>query len=193
LVGPKHCGKTKAGLELASELGIPFIDTDDEIKEREQKSPRELFTEGADVFRAAELRACQDLGDRIRELEAQREEHPWTAIISAGGGLVDNPPALEALRATGILLFLSIPSEIAWARVQKGVAKTGTLPPFLLCDDPETAHRLLHERRNAAYTEEADYIVQVDDSPVEENVRKIRTVLETFLTSRVGGLYSEEA
>jgi shikimate kinase len=61
LVGPKHSGKTSAGLVLAALLAGEFIDLDALIEAQTGKSPRLLYTEGPDVFKEAETQALESL------------------------------------------------------------------------------------------------------------------------------------
>ncbi|MDR2491074.1 MAG: shikimate kinase [Spirochaetaceae bacterium] len=142
LVGPKHCGKTAAACALASLVNGTFIDLDAEIERRTGTTVRALYCSGADTFRRAEAAA----------LRAVLEGEGGT-VLAAGGGLIDNEAAMEALtgKPDVLLVFLEIDAETAWERVSKNAETTGVLPPFLQTENPQATHRLLHDRRNAAY------------------------------------------
>jgi shikimate kinase len=147
LIGPKHTGKTSVGRVLAERLGRPFVDLDDCIRERSGKSPRELYIEGPEVFRAAEAEA-------LKVLVRDQGEATASAVIAAGGGLTDNEAALSCLGiregsgtpARPWLVYIEVSAETAWGRI---AGQGGELPPFLRTENPRETHRLLHERRGA--------------------------------------------
>jgi len=149
LTGPKHSGKTSAGRVLASLCSCDFIDLDELILQRTGKSPRQLYSEGTEVFQKAEAEtAAAFLGDD--DGERQR-------VIAAGGGIIDNAEAVSALKTPGATVaYLDISAECAWDRI----ASSGELPPFLRTDNPRETHRALHERRAAAYLRIADIVIE---------------------------------
>ncbi len=163
LVGPKHTGKTYAGKALARLIGGRFVDLDEFIEKRTGKTPRTLFEEGVEVFRDAEARAAEALAEGDAPAREAPEDHPGAVlVVAAGGGLVDNPRALEALRRIGRLVSLRVAAETAWERVAAAAERTGSLPPFLRGDDPQGTHRALHERRTAAYGRIADVEINAE-------------------------------
>jgi shikimate kinase len=155
LTGPKHAGKTSAGKALASLCGGGFADMDECIEARTGKSARALYREGRDIFRRAEA-------DALAALLA--ENAPALRVIAAGGGLADNDAALSLLRRmeprrAPLLVYLDVPAETAWARIEEQAAKTGELPPFLDTENPRETHRRLHERRASLYREIAGLVI----------------------------------
>jgi shikimate kinase len=167
LTGPKHSGKTSAGRALASLCSCEFIDIDDLIRQRTGKSPRQLYSEGQAVFQKAEVEAAAALFNEVGG-EGQR-------VIAAGGGIIDNEEAAVVLkkvreepspdhsemvslgRGSGAtVVYLNISAESAWDRI----AKSGELPPFLRTENPRETHRVLHERRAAAYSLIADIVIE---------------------------------
>jgi shikimate kinase len=168
LTGPKHSGKTSAGKELALLLSCGFVDLDDVIARQSGKSPRALFAEGPEIFRKAEEAALA----AILETGGTGAAHgPSRLVIAAGGGIIDNPGALVLLQGagapavpSGVLIFLDVSAETAWKRI----SGEGELPPFLNVENPQAAHRSLHERRSGAYRRLASFIVNAENkSPVE--------------------------
>jgi shikimate kinase len=161
ITGPKHSGKTSAGRALAALMKGPFTDLDELIAEREGKSPRELYREGPEVFRRAEAAALQSL------LPPENA----CIILAAGGGLCDNPAALELLKGSGIsIVFLESSVETAWNRIE---AAAGGLPPFLDTGNPRETHRLLHERRSAAYRSLAQTCIRAEGKSPEQIAAEI--------------------
>jgi O-acetyl-ADP-ribose deacetylase (regulator of RNase III)/shikimate kinase len=177
LIGPKHSGKTSAGRILAPLVGGEFTDLDDLIKIQTGSSPRELYKKGASIFRAAELKALESLLAHTGKAETIP-----LRIIAAGGGLIDNPAAMECLgKAEGILLvYLDLSPETAWQRIQLQVEKTGEMPPFLISENPQETHRGLHERRAGAYQKAADIIILAEQKNPGEIAREIAARFQEY-------------
>jgi shikimate kinase len=176
LTGPKHSGKTSAGRVLAEILGTGFIDLDELIEQQTGKSPRTLYKEGPEVFRQAEVRALASL-------------LPQTAgcrpgVVAAGGGLIDNPGAMELLRrgnypgTAPVTIYLEISADTAWDRISAAAKKTGELPPFLNIENPRETHAALHERRGAAYREFAALTITAEGKTSGDIGREIAGLLE---------------
>jgi O-acetyl-ADP-ribose deacetylase (regulator of RNase III)/shikimate kinase len=177
LIGPKHSGKTSAGRILAPLLGGQFTDLDEVIKAQTGTSPRELYKKGAPIFQAAELKALESLpaGD------GEAEQMP-VRVVAAGGGIIDNPAAMDYLgRAEGILLvYLEVSPETAWNRIRSAAEKTGEMPPFLMTENPREIHRALHERRAGAYRKAADIIILAEQKTPEETARDIAARFQKY-------------
>jgi shikimate kinase len=174
ITGPKHSGKTSAGRALADRLSGTFIDLDEFISRQTGKSPRTLYGEGAGVFRKAEAEALKTL------LEAGEDQAAGPRVIAAGGGLIDNPEALGRLKKAGTVVNLEVSVETAWDRIAGAAEKEG-LPPFLKAPDPQAAHRVLHERRAAAYREWAPFTVNGEKKSPEEIAEEIFGLIRQYL------------
>ncbi|MFP3090992.1 AAA family ATPase [Treponema sp. TIM-1] len=173
LVGPKHSGKTSVGRILAPLLSGEFTDLDEVIETQTGTSPRELYKKGAQVFRDAEFNA-------LESLLAGSGKNSSIRVIAAGGGIIDNPLAMERLgRANRILLvYLELSPETAWERIRLAAEKTGELPPFLVTENPQDTHRALHERRAEAYRKAADRIILTEQKTPEMIAREIKNGFE---------------
>jgi shikimate kinase len=139
LLGPKHSGKTSAGKALARRLALAFYDLDLLIQQRTGQSPRALYGGGPVLFRRQEEAA-------LAVLLAEKD----TGVLAAGGGIIDNPPALDLL-GDHITVALEVSAETAWGRIAGGGKE---LPPFLRAETTEASrekHRLLHQGRTGAY------------------------------------------
>ena len=80
LIGFMGCGKTTVGQLLAKQLGFEFIDMDQLIVKKAQRSIPLIFEqEGETGFRAIESSVLDDLARTDR------------AVISTGGGVVTIP------------------------------------------------------------------------------------------------------
>uniref|UniRef100_A0A7C3EAA6 Shikimate kinase n=1 Tax=Gracilinema caldarium TaxID=215591 RepID=A0A7C3EAA6_9SPIR len=171
LVGPKHSGKTSTGKALASLVSGIFIDLDDEIARESGKSPRELFRQGEQIFREAELEATKAILEFIKMKQLAENKKPF--IIATGGGIVDNGEAMALLQKAGTIIYLELPAQTAWKRILHSAERTGDLPPFLKTEDPEKTHRSLHERRALLYKDMADLIIDAEQEPPEARAREI--------------------
>jgi shikimate kinase len=171
LAGPKHAGKTSAGRALANRISGAFVDLDEFITAQTGKSPRTLYREGSGIFRKAEAEA-------LGALLAGESRAAGPRIIAAGGGLIDNPEALARLEKAGpaLTVYLEVSVETAWGRISRAAEKSG-LPPFLDTPDPQAAHRVLHEKRAAAYREWAAFTVNGDGKSPEEIAGEICGIL----------------
>jgi shikimate kinase len=176
ITGPKHSGKTCAGRVLAELLGAGFTDLDELIEQQTGKSPRALYKEGSNVFRLAETQALASL---LPEIVPPVD----TMVIAAGGGLIDNPGALELLRQPGlsgsspgaapVTVYLEVAADTAWERISGTAKQTGELPPFLNIENPRETHAALHTRRGVAYREFASLIITAEGKTSEDIGREI--------------------
>ncbi len=101
LVGYMGCGKSTLGRRLARRLGVPFIDTDARVEEREGASVSDLFRyEGEQRFREIEREV----------LDASIAEYP-SAVISTGGGLPVWGDNMARMNAAGCTVYLRRSAE----------------------------------------------------------------------------------
>lgn len=98
-------GKTTVGRALGARLGWKFLDLDDLIEQREQKSVAEIFASSGEAsFRGMESAA----------LAAALQDHAGSGdlILALGGGAFVQPQNREALNAAGaITVLLEAPVE----------------------------------------------------------------------------------
>ncbi|WP_458790583.1 shikimate kinase [Yoonia sp. MH D7] len=131
LVGMMGSGKTAVGRALATELEVPFLDSDVAIEEAATQSIPEIFERDGEAF------------FRKREAEViDRLLSGPPVILSTGGGafLSDRTRALIAKKA--VSLWLNVDLKILWERVRNKNTR-----PLLMTHDPlGTLTRLLAER-----------------------------------------------
>ena len=149
LVGMPGSGKSSVGPELARRLEVPFVELDAEIERAAGKRVREVFE--------------QDGETRFRELEASALVEAAgrdPSVVSCGGGVVLEPANRVTLRATGEVVFLSVPLEVLQARVRPAAERP------LIREEGDLER--LFEQREALYREFAVHVV--DGSATAEEV-----------------------
>jgi shikimate kinase len=178
ITGPKHSGKTSAGVVLAKLLGAEFIDLDELVEQQTGKSPRSLYKEGPDVFRRAETQTLASLLSRTSP-GAAGQSRGVDRVVAAGGGLADNAGALELLRKPGFsgtaaaIVCLEVSADTAWERIRGAAADTGEWPAFLNTENPRETNAALHARRGAAYRKIASLTVNGEGKTAEAIGREI--------------------
>lgn len=176
LMGCKHCGKTTQGKLLAQKLGVDFIDTDDEIGRIRGVDFRTLYkTKGVTEFTLAEEEAC-------RKIVTEHEN--GTIVIATGGGICDNPPALQALRVCGKFVFLRLDIKHSIGRIMAKIEQTETgafknVPAYVLNENPSSLDQIQaillkkYTERYQQYQTIADIVVDIKNAPVEENLKTL--------------------
>ena len=178
LMGIKHCGKSTQARMISEKLGCDSFDTDDVIAEMTGKTPREIYTEsGEGEFKKAEVMACRKVCGDL-SVSGKR------AVIATGGGICNDPEAIEVLRKTGILVYLCADKNVATERVVREitVAPDGTLgnmPAYIAKKNPRTkadAESIFHEfydAREKIYSSLADVRIELGTQTKVENRDKI--------------------
>ena len=176
LMGCKHCGKSTQGKLLAQKLGVDFIDIDDTIAELGGMDVRTLYkTKGITEFVLTEEKACRKIIDDNSEKQI---------VIATGGGICDNPPALEALRSCGTFIFLRLDIKYSIGRIMAKIEETETgsftnVPAYVLNENPASLKDIediltkKFTERYRAYERIADIIVDIKNAPVEENFKTL--------------------
>ncbi len=161
LIGFMGSGKSTVGKELAKALDCNFIDMDDEIEQKENRSICDIFnTEGEGHFRKLETDYLQFL---LRTNNA---------IISTGGGVVLKEGNRKLLKAIGKVIFLHADVE----HIVKNV-KDDTTRPLLQSDDYIKTITEMLELREDKYLSSADMIIQTSGKSVECIVDEIMSLL----------------
>ncbi|MEO9336573.1 shikimate kinase [Mesorhizobium sp. SB112] len=130
-VGLMGAGKTAIGRKVATALGIPFIDSDDEIEKVSRMTIPELFERyGEPEFRTLEQRVI------LRLLENGPQ------VLSTGGGAFMNEQTRKGIAAHGTTVWLKADLDVLMERVLKKPNR-----PLLKHPDPRSVmERLMGER-----------------------------------------------
>ena len=156
IVGMKHSGKSSLGKGLATNLSIPFFDTDAIIEEQTKLPVRQLFVEkGESAFKNAEVESCKFLENQF--------QNNTSLVIATGGGICDNPEAIKILKSIGKFVLLNVPEKTCLERILHNSQKTGSLPGYISRENPKSQediknifHRF-YERRMKSYREICDF------------------------------------
>ena len=140
LVGFMGTGKTAVAAEIARELGMPRINTDEIIEKKAGMAINDIFArQGESRFREMEREA-------VMEVSANE-----SSVIDTGGGVVINELNLKDLKMSGVLFCLNATPEEIFKRV-----KTETHRPILNVKDPIGEINCLLLKREPYY-KRADY------------------------------------
>ena len=144
LTGLKHCGKSSSGSLLSEHFNSCFIDLDDEVERiyseqfGERLSPREIYkTRGRDTFQQMELLASERLASGSAAAPL---------ISAAGGGICDNIPAVNILKANFLFVYIDEKAELLYERIIKN-----GIPAFLSKDNPYEDFLVLYKKRSKEY------------------------------------------
>ncbi|HCL67558.1 MAG TPA: shikimate kinase [Rhizobium sp.] len=164
-VGLMGAGKSAIGRMTASQLGLPFVDTDAEIERVSRMTVSELFEAyGESEFRALETRVIKRLlktGPRV---------------ISTGGGAFINEKTRNQIEQGGISLWLKADLDVLWERVNKRDHR-----PLLKTENPKQTLENLMNQRYPIYAL-ADLTVQSRDERKEVIVDEVMAAIIDFST-----------
>ena len=160
LCGFRGCGKTTVGQILAKKLGLPLIDTDAYIVQREGKYiPDIVAQDGEPYFREKETAAIQALCQK-------------KAVISCGGGAMIKPENAAYAREHGIVVLLDESFDTCYQRI-----KGDTNRPIVQRSTKEELHALF-DQRASIYRAHATCAVPGGVSPEQMAQRIIQAVKE---------------
>ena len=146
LIGPMGAGKTTVGKTLASQLGMLFADSDQEIQDRTGVDIPTIFEyEGEEGFRDREQQAIDDL--------TQQDQR----VIATGGGAVLRPKNRQNLSARGIVVYLECTPQQQYERTYRDRKR-----PLIQTEHPLARLQELFAEREPLYRETADYTVSTE-------------------------------
>jgi shikimate kinase len=156
LIGPPAAGKSAVGPLLATELGVPFADTDSLVAVAAGKPVGDIFVDdGEQVFRELERAAV------ARGLEATGAPGADGGVLALGSGAVLDPDVRRMI-AGRLVVYL----EAGFATVAKRIGMDR--PRVVIPGNPRGQLRAMLEERRPVYAELAAITVPTDDMAPEE-------------------------
>lgn len=146
LVGMMGAGKTAIGTALARALGVPFLDSDEEIERAADRKISEIFARDGEAF--------------FREREAEviaRLLSGKPCVLSTGGGAFLAERNRKAISEKGVAVWLKADLELLWQRVRHKNTR-----PLLQTADPKGTLATLLAAREPVYATAA---VTVESRP----------------------------
>lgn len=159
LIGMMGSGKTTVGQKLATDLHLPWSDTDFYIEKSEQKSISSIFEQhGETYFRECETKALQQLiQDR--------------GVISTGGGIIINALNRDILQQQAHVIYLE--TEIPTLIKRLDVSNR----PLLKNENIELKLNSLFKARAKFYKDTSHVTVKTDKLTIKEVVEAIKSQL----------------
>lgn len=161
MVGMMGAGKTAVGTGVARQLGVAFMDSDEEIVRAANRSIAEIFErDGEAFFRARETEVLSRL---LRDTPC---------ILSTGGGAFLSEANRTLIHEAGVSVWLRADLDLLWQRVRHKTTR-----PLLRTSNPRETLRQLYEARVPFY-QQADIVVDsAFDLSVDEMAAKVVTAL----------------
>jgi shikimate kinase/shikimate 5-dehydrogenase len=161
LIGMSGAGKTTAGKQLAKKLNYQFVDIDELIEKKVNKSISKIFLdEGEDFFRQLETQILEEI----------MKNHK--IVVSTGGGIIKNTKNREILKNNffNILLFVNV--GVALQRLNDNKTRP------LLSDNPEAKWQKIWVERQLLYYQTADYIINSDKNNIDFVYEDIKEIIK---------------
>lgn len=171
MVGLMGVGKTTVGRRLAAELGLPFVDADEEIEKAADRPVADIFSDfGETAFRDGERRVIARLLDSPQ------------AVIALGGGAFVNDETRRLVKKKAVSVWLKADLNTLMERVSRRDTR-----PLLQTENPRAVMSDLMVKRETAYAE-ADIQVEGDSGPHAATVTRVLDALKNHgFTAKAAG------
>ncbi len=157
LTGFMATGKSQIGKCLAKKLGFSFIDTDELIEEKENKTINTIFAQhGEEYFRNLETKVAEEVSSFDN------------TVISTGGGMVLRKENLLHLRNNGVVVNLSADFSV----IEKRLTSASSTRPLLKNASVNEVLNKFNARK--PFYDDCDYKITVtNENTPEEHAQMI--------------------
>lgn len=162
LVGMMGAGKTAVGGAVAARLGVPFIDSDQEIEKAANAKISEIFERDGEPF----------FRDRETEVLA-RLLSGAPSILSTGGGAFLAERNRTLIAEKGVSVWLDADLDLLWNRV-----KHKTTRPLLLTDDPKATLTEIFHQRVPIYAKAALQVKAAPELSIDQMASRVLAALQ---------------
>lgn len=158
LIGMAGAGKSTIGVILAKTLGMPFVDTDLIIQEKQSRLLQTIIEqEGIEGFLTIEAEV-------IKGMDVKKH------IVATGGSVVYSEEAMFNLRENGIIVYL----ELSYEEIEKRLINIKTRG--IAMEKGKTLKDVYLERL-PLYNKYADIVIPCDNKDAESIVEEIGSKL----------------
>ena len=148
LIGYRGTGKSVVGHLLARKLNRETISMDAEIvKKAGMPIPEFVELNGWPKFRDLETEVAQELAERDN------------IIVDCGGGVIERPENIPALRVNGVIFWLQASVDVVVSRIAGGTERPSLTEGKTFTEEVEE----VLDRRTPLYSEAAQHIINTDD------------------------------
>lgn len=160
LIGFMGAGKSTVARALQDTYGMQLVEMDEQIEAQEQMQISEIFAEkGEAYFRNLETALLESL---------QSQEN---TVVSCGGGVAMRECNVEAMKKSGVVVYLSARPETVYNRVKDYHNR-----PLLEGNMNVAYIDKLLKGRLPKYLDAADVVVETDGKDMQEICREIIAV-----------------
>lgn len=164
LVGMMGAGKTSVGRRLAHRLGLPFVDSDDEIVAAAGMSINRFF----ELYSEAEFRKGE------RKVIARLLEQP-IQVLSTGGGAYMDVETRALIQSKALSVYLKADPNILVERATRHNDR-----PLLKNGNPHEIMAQMLTIRAPIYAQ-ADITIDSNNRPIDETVDQVFNSLREFV------------
>ncbi|UPG64532.1 shikimate kinase [Metabacillus endolithicus] len=155
LTGFMGAGKTTVGQQLAQNMKLPVIDTDQEIVKKLNKSIKEIFEENGEAF------------FRDQETKILKELPTKDVIITTGGGIVIKDENRELwMKEHGNIVMLHADIDTIYERVSSDKTR-----PLASKKSKQELNDLYQSRVN--FYDDCTILIETDQKNIEDIVNEI--------------------
>jgi shikimate kinase len=166
LIGNRGTGKSTLGRLIASQLGMLFMDADEELERRAGQTIRDIFASGGEAaFRDLEAALLVDLiaGDQ--------------RVLALGGGAVLRPENRALIRqAKNCVIWLQADANTLDRRISADTSTSQRRPNLTASGGLAEIERLL-EVREPLYRECAQFAVDTEGKTAEQIAAEVVSLL----------------